>query len=229
MRPHERMGPGQPLVDTPFSSFCNHARTLTRRVRRLREKIVAAWAAAVLAVIGALMTGVLAIDALPARGEAAYCAGADLHPTASNGQRVIAATMCLINQVRRAYDLRPLRTNRELRRVAASQVHHMVSWNYFADDRPPGITPLTLLSRTRYSTNTTGISVGQNIGWGTGEYATPAGMVAAWIASPGHLENIVTSEYREVGVGVIPAVPARFEPALPGATYAMELATRSYD
>jgi hypothetical protein len=53
-------------------------------------------------------------------------------------------------------------------------------------------------------------------------------MVAAWIASPGHLENIITREYREVGVGVTPAVPARFEPELPGATYAMEFAARRF-
>jgi uncharacterized protein YkwD len=175
-----------------------------------------------------LGAGALGTAALPARGEAAYCAGAALSPTASNAPRVASATLCLINQVRRAYGLHPLRANGELRKLAASQVHDMVSWNYFADDRPPGLTPMALVSRTRYITHATKLSVGQNIGWGTGEYATPAGMVSAWIASPGHLENIVTSEYREVGVGVAPAVPARFEPELPGATYAMEFAVRRF-
>ncbi len=189
----------------------------------MRGKIGAALIAAPLIGIGALATA-----PPPAGAETSDCAGAELTPTASNGPRVASATLCLINQVRRAYDLQPLRSNGELRKLAASQVHDMVSWNYFADDRPPGLTPIALVSKTRYITHATKLSVGQNIGWGTGEYATPAGMVAAWIASPRHLENIVTSEYREVGVGVTPAVPARFEPELPGATYAMEFAVRRF-
>jgi uncharacterized protein YkwD len=189
----------------------------------LRGNIGAALVAALLLAVGALATA-----ALPARGEAAYCAGANVTPTATNGPRIASATLCLINQVRRAYDLHPLRSNGELRKLATGQAHDMVSWNYFADNRPPGLTPMALVSKTRYITHATKLSVGQNIGWGTGEYATPAGMVAAWIASPGHLENIVTSEYREVGVGVTPAVPARFKPELPGATYAMEFAVRRF-
>jgi len=182
------------------------------------------------ATVAALAIAVVALGtaALPARGESVYCAGAELSPTATNGPLMASATLCLINQVRRAYGLQPLRSNGELRKLATSQVHDMVSWNYFADDRPPGLTPMALVSKTRYTTHATKLSVGQNIGWGTGEYATPAEMVAAWIASPGHLENIVTGEYREVGVGVTPAVPARFKPELPGATYAMEFAVRRF-
>jgi len=178
--------------------------------------------------VAALLLGVGALGALPARGEAAYCAGAELSPTATNRPRVASATLCLINQVRAAYGLHPLRSNGALRKLATSQVHDMVSWDYFADDRPPGLTPIRLVSATRYPAHATSLSVGQNIGWGTGEYATPAEMVAAWIASPGHLENIITREYREAGVGVTPAVPARFESELPGATYAMEFAVRRF-
>jgi hypothetical protein len=217
------MRPGQLLVDARFCFFCNDARTLLGGVRRLRGNIGAPFVAALLIAVAALGTA-----ARPARGDAGYCAGADLSPTAANAPRVASATLCLINQVRRAYHLLPLRSNRELRRLAASQVRHMVSWNYFADDRPPGLTPMALVSRTRYTAHATTLWVGQNIGWGTGEYATPAAMVAAWVASPGHLENIVASEYREVGVGVTPAVPARLEPELPGATYAMEFAARKF-
>ncbi len=78
----------------------------------------------------------------------------------------------------------------------------MVSWNYFADDRPPGHTPMALVSATRYPAHARQLSVGQNIGWGTGEYATPASIVAAWMADPPHREIILTGEYRDAGVGV---------------------------
>jgi len=195
--------------------------TLSRGGRRLRGKLGATLVVAPLLCLGAAGAGASA-----ARAEGASCRGADLSPTATNRASVAAATLCLINQVRRSYEERPLRSNGELRRLAASQVHDMVSWDYFADDRPPGLTPMTLVSETRYPAHATRLSVGQNIGWGTGELATPAGVVAAWIASPGHLENIVSGEYREAGVGVAAAVPAEVEPQLQGATYAIEFAAR---
>ena len=134
----------------------------------MRENVGAAFVAALLVAVGALASA-----ALPARGEAAYCAGAELSPTATNGPRVAAATLCLINQVRRAYGLHPLRANGELRRLAASQVHDMVSWDYFADDRPPGLTPMALVSKTRYITHATKLSVGPEHRLGHGRIRDP--------------------------------------------------------
>ena len=173
-----------------------------------------------------LCAAALGAGAPAARAQAAGCPGAGLSPTAADGAAVAAATLCLIDEERASYRLRALRSNRELRKLAASQVDDMVSWDYFADDRPPGLTPMTLVSATRYPAHAARLSIGQNIGWGTGEDATPASMVAAWMASPGHREIILTGEYREAGVGVAPAVPAQFEPQLPGATYAIEFAAR---
>ena len=49
----------------------------------------------------------------------------------------------------------------------------MVSWNYFADVRPSGQTPLALVARTRYPRARRQLSLGQNIAWGTGSYASP--------------------------------------------------------
>jgi uncharacterized protein YkwD len=163
-----------------------------------------------------------------ARTASHRCANTNLSPSAANAARVDAATLCLIDEMRGAHRLGPLRANRELRRLATSQVRDMVSWNYFADDRPPGLTPLTLLSGTRYPARTKRVSVGQNIGWGTGSYATAACMVAAWMASPEHRRVILTSEYREAGVGVTAAVPPLLGQELAGATYAIEFAARRF-
>jgi uncharacterized protein YkwD len=154
------------------------------------------------------------------------CAGANLHPTGANAAAVDAATLCLIDNVRAAYRLGPVRANHELQAVATAQVHDMVRWNYFADDRPPSQSPASLIAATRYTARTTNISTGQNIGWGTGAYATPAQMVAAWMASPPHRAIILVGEYRDAGVGVVPAVPSVLAQQLPGATYAIEFATR---
>ena len=154
------------------------------------------------------------------------CAGSNLVPTAGNAAAIDAATLCLIDNLRAAYRLGPVRANRELQGVATAQVEDMVSWNYFADNRPPERTPASLIEATRYPAHSARLSIGQNIGWGTGPYATPAQMVAAWMASPPHREIILLSEYREAGVGVAPAVPSVLDQALPGATYAIEFAVR---
>jgi uncharacterized protein YkwD len=121
-----------------------------------------------------------------------------------------------------------VQANRELQDVATEQVDDMVTWNYFADDRPPDQTPVSLIEATNYSAHSARLSTGQNIGWGTGPYATPAQMVEAWMISPPHREIILLSEYREAGVGVAPAVPSVLaqSQSLPGATYAIEFAAR---
>jgi uncharacterized protein YkwD len=154
------------------------------------------------------------------------CQGANLSPTAANAATVAAATLCLIDQVRAGYQLGQLRSNNELRTLASSQVDDMVSSNYFADDRPGGLTPFSLVVGTRYSAHARAISVGQNIGWGTGQYATPTSMVAGWMASPPHRKLILTAVFQDAGVGVTPAVPRVLGGGLAGATYAIEFARR---
>jgi uncharacterized protein YkwD len=154
------------------------------------------------------------------------CAGSNLRPTRANAAAVDAATLCLIDRIRATLHLGPLRTNHELQTVASTQVNDMVRRNYFADDRPTGQTPASLIAETHYSTHAVKLSTGQNIGWGTGSDATPARMVAAWMASPPHREIILVREYRDAGVGVVAAVPSFLAPPQTGATYAIELAAR---
>ena len=49
-----------------------------------------------------------------------------------------------------------------------------------------------------------GYVIGENLAWGTLDLATPQAIVAAWIASPEHLANILEGQYRETGIGVVP-------------------------
>jgi uncharacterized protein YkwD len=156
------------------------------------------------------------------------CEGVNAGPNANNAASIGAATLCLIDRERIARHLHPLRDNGDLRTLAASQVHDMVRWNYFADDRPPGIGPMALVASTHYQAHTKSLSIGQNVGWGTSQYATPAKMVAAWLADPPHRKIMLTGEYRDGGVGVMPAVPAVLGQELQGATYAVEFAVRRF-
>ena len=189
----------------------------------MRRKINAVLAAAPL-----LCLSTAGATTASASAPARPCPDAGLSPSPVNAASIDAATLCLVNQMRAAYGLHALHANRELRVLATSQVNAMVRWDYFADNRPPGVTPMALIASTHYPAHTRSLSIGQNIGWGTSGYATPISIVAAWMASPSHRKIILTGEYREAGAGVTAAVPPVLEPDFPGATYAIEFGARRY-
>jgi uncharacterized protein YkwD len=162
-----------------------------------------------------------------AQARTVTCRAAGVRPNPTNAAVVDAATLCLIDQIRAAHGLRPLHANAELGAVAASQVTSMVRSNYFADVRPTGQTPMALVGSTRYRAHAARIAVGQNIAWGTGRYATPAHIVAEWMASPAHREIILDGEFHDAGTGVTPALPSVLGAGHNGALYAIELGVRS--
>ncbi len=163
----------------------------------------------------------------PAKAKARpYCAYANLRPTAADTALIDAATLCLIDQLRAAYRLQPLRANHELQSVAGEQATGMVREDYFGDDSPTGQTPARLIQALPYGAHAASLETAQNLGWGTRSAATPAGIVTAWMLSPPHREVILTGAFRDVGVGVSPAVPSILGHGARGATYAVELAAR---
>lgn len=194
---------------------------LAEATNRRQSKLAASLVVAMLSCAGALLAG----TALGAT-TSAPCRGANLHPGAANVRAVDAATLCLVNQVRRAHGLRTLRANGALGHVAAGQVAGMVRWDYFADVSPSGQTPLSLVAVTRYPAHAAEFAVGENLAWGTGSDTTPAHIVAGWLASSPHREIMLSDEYRDAGVAVTPAVPAILQPDGRGATYAIEFGAR---
>jgi uncharacterized protein YkwD len=157
---------------------------------------------------------------------AGACPGASLRPTGTDLAAVDAATACLIDRERGAARLGALRANGSLQRVAARQSREMVLGDYFGDDNRAGQTPLQRIVATRYLRHAAAVSTAQNIGWGTGAQATPAAIVAAWMASPPHREIVLTDEFRDIGVGAAPAAPAALAAGEPGATYTVEFGAR---
>ena len=197
------------------------------RARRVRGLYAALAASVLLWACGAL-SATVAAAAPSARAAGAACANTSLEPTATDQAAIDQATLCLVNAIRRAYHLHALRANAQLGKVAASQVSSMIRWDYFADVRPTGQTPLSLVGVTRYPAHTAGFAVGQNIAWGSGAFASPAHIVAEWMASPPHRAIILTSYYRDAGVGVDPGLPGVVRAGHQGATYAMEFGVRHF-
>jgi len=178
----------------------------------------------VLRALGAV--ALLACALAPAARAAPSCAGSLTRPTSADAAVAAQATLCLINEIRLAHRLQPLEANPHLAAVAASQVRAMVNWDYFADVRPTGQTPLSLIATTGYGPRDAEISVGQNIAWGTGGFSPPLHIVREWMASAPHRAIILTAEFRDAGVAVEPALPRVLGAGSRGATYAMEFAAR---
>jgi uncharacterized protein YkwD len=151
------------------------------------------------------------------------CQNTEVLPEASNIALAREAVLCLINRERAEHSLAPLKTNAQLETAAEEHNAEMLQVDYFAHVAPDGETPVERIQKTGYvASESEGYVIGENLAWGTYSLATPKAIVEAWIASPGHLANILESRYTETGIGIVPAVPESLGEGNPGATYAQE-------
>jgi uncharacterized protein YkwD len=172
-----------------------------------------------------ICAGALVVEPFAA-GAVFACPHGGLRANARNADAVERATLCLIDRVRSRYGRRALRINPQLGTVAESQVASMLRWNYFADVRPSGQTPLALVAVTPYRAHAARIAVGQNIAWASGSAATPAHIVAEWMASPPHRAIMLSSRFRDTGIAVEPALPSVLGAGRRGAVWAVEFGER---
>jgi uncharacterized protein YkwD len=151
------------------------------------------------------------------------CENTELTPEAGNLGLIRAAVLCLVNVKRAQNGESPLRLSAQLGQAAEGHDHELISADYFAHVSPSGLTPVDRVRGTGYIPGrSVGYVIGENLAWGTYGLSTPAAIVSAWIASPGHLANILESQYTETGIGVVPQVPPSLANGSPGATYAQE-------
>ena len=144
------------------------------------------------------------------------CDRASLQPTATNLTQLEAPIRCLLNAERRARGLGALRSDGRLRSAALRHSRDMVAARYFAHRSRSGSSPAARIRAAGWIPRRGRWIVGESIAWGSGSLATPAKIVRAWMASPGHRANILRRSFREVGVGVAHGVPSG---ARSGATY----------
>ena len=191
--------------------------------RMIRISIVSVLTAALFAPVTSIAEGrTKSYEKVVARA-AAECPDADLDPDATNLGRIRTAILCLHNQIRAERGLPTLRTNKRLRKAAVGHSRDMVTNDYFEHTTPSGVTMVDRILRAHYVRADRGWSLGENLAWGTGSYATPRGAVDAWMNSEGHRENILRRAYREVGIGVVIGVPSTDGI---GATYTLDFGVR---
>ena len=157
-------------------------------------------------VLGAALAAALVLAA-PAAADPG-CPGADSVVGAQDASALAGPTLCLLNAERRAAGLRPVAGQQNLAVAAARFSAEMVRERFF-EHRAPGGPDLTgRLTLARYlGRSTTPWIVGENLAWARGPSATPRGIVAAWMASPGHRSNILEPDYRDIGIGVVAGTP----------------------
>lgn len=108
-------------------------------------------------------------------------------------------TFGLVNHEREKAGLAPLVWVDEISTVARLHSEDMAANDYFAHASPNG---RTADGRAEAHGLKNWRSIGENLAYLTG-YGDPAvRAVIAWMKSPGHRRNILTSDYREAGIGV---------------------------
>lgn len=106
---------------------------------------------------------------------------------------------------------------------AQAHTEDMAFGDYFEHVGPRGDTPLSRMRAAGYIVGSNvGYEVGENIAWGTLWLATPRSIVAGWMASPGHRENILDARFRDTGVGVSPHPPTSLSRGQAGAIYTQD-------
>ena len=162
----------------------------------------------------------LAVALIAPAHASAHCAWQNMNPNDITQKQAAHATFCLLNQQRRANGLKKLHENKRLDSASQRHATDMSRRNYFAHGDFAG----RIRSAGYLSGANRGYTIGENIAWGSWDYATPANIVVAWMHSPGHRANILNRRFREIGIGVTFGAPEGVDG--PSATYATDFGTR---
>lgn len=112
---------------------------------------------------------------------------------AAFAQRVLELT----NQARREAGLPPLKQNETLQAVALAHAQDMAENDFVGHVGSDGS---TLAQRLRNAGFTGWLMASENVAAG---FSTPEDVVAAWLASPGHRNNLLNPSLREIGVAYV--------------------------
>ena len=149
-----------------------------------------------------LLLLVAVVAAASPAAAATGCASAD-GPTAQTSAVVLGnAALCLVNQERTSRGLRPLKSNRHLAKAARGHAEDMVARGYFSHESMNGASFVDRIRRAGYVPRHRVPSLGEDLAWGSGEFATPREIVQSWMESPEHRTNILRAKFREAGMGV---------------------------
>jgi uncharacterized protein YkwD len=106
------------------------------------------------------------------------------------------AMLCLVNQARQQRGLEPLAAPQSLARAAARKSADILRCDEFSHEAC-GREFTYWIERVGYR----GCREGENIAYGSGDYAPPRSIFRLWMGSPGHRRNIL-GPYGDIGIGL---------------------------
>ncbi len=156
-------------------------------------------AALLLATATVLLMGVLTAEK-PASAQSTLSGG---YVTSCDGESLYLnayekSTYELHNQTRASNGLATLCVHEALTQAAQYHSQDMIDKGYFSHNSYDGESYSARLERFGYDSYE---EVGENIAWGTGTNAYPDSTFQSWMNSSEHQENILSPNYREVGIG----------------------------
>lgn len=102
----------------------------------------------------------------------------------------------LTNEKRASNGLAPLSVNLVLSQAAQAKGVDMINRDYWAHVSPDGTQPWKFFTDFGYKYRYAGENLAR-------DFSNSSSAVDAWMASPSHRENMLSSKYREIGIGVI--------------------------
>jgi uncharacterized protein YkwD len=126
------------------------------------------------------------------------CVGAD-DPRASNAVQE-TAMFCLLNYARQQAGLPKLNDYRKLGGSAANKAADILRCNEFSHEAC-GRDFLYWFRRAGYLTSRCWWA-GENLAWGTGSLGSARSIMKAWLHSPSHRANMLSSDYAETGISL---------------------------
>ena len=156
-----------------------------------------------LAAATALTACVLALLVAAGPAAAAGCSGAGARAASATPGKLRAALLCLVNNKRRANGLRALKLDRRLQKAAGRHARDMVRNHFFAHQRSGGPSFTTRLHRAGWY----GSAWGETLAYGCGSMGSPRSTLRMWMNSPPHRAILLSSRYRQGGLGVTASAP----------------------
>src|SRR3954454_19477950 len=135
-------------------------------------------------VLPAAFVAVAALAIAPASASARHCRHTHADPNHISLHKAQTPTLCLLNNQRRHRGLPRLHENHRLDLASMRHARDMARRHYFEHGDFVG-----RIKRANYLDGAGAWSVGENIAWGGGSYATPAAIVKMWMDSPPHKAN----------------------------------------
>ena len=101
------------------------------------------------------------------------------------------------NEERAKEGLRPLLYNAQLSTIAEAKALDMIEKQYFAHVSPSGVDVSVMADTYGYAY----LNIGENLA--LGDFESSREVVTGWMNSPGHRENIMNTNYREIGIAAL--------------------------